>query len=229
MHGALSAEASANPQLSLQQQLTGISIGPLLRDLADKDLIEGRGNVALNVKTQGATVSALKKNLDGNANVNLRDGAIKGINIASSLRTAQAKLGGGSSTRAASSSEKTDFSELTASFTINKGVAHNEDLDAKSPLLRLGGKGDIDIGAGAMDYLAKATVVGSLEGQGGKELTQLKGVPVPVRIYGSFDALKYKLDVDALLKGTAKAKLEEKKDELKEKATNKLLKGLFGK
>jgi len=230
MRGALSASASASPQLSLQQQLTGISIGPLLKDLADKDLIEGRGNVTLNVKTQGATVSAMKKNLGGNVNVNLVDGAIKGINIASSLRTAQAKLGmqGGDASPAASSTDKTDFSELKASFTINNGVAHNEDLDVKSPLLRLGGKGDINIGAGKMDYLAKATVVGSLEGQGGKELTQLKGVTVPLRISGPFEALQYKLDMDALLRDTAKAKLEEQKDVLKKKAGKELLKGLFG-
>ena len=234
LRGALSATASANPQLTLQQQLTGINIGPLLRDAADKDLIEGRGNVALDVSTQGATVSAMKKGLNGNAKVNLRDGAIKGINIASSLRTAQASLGlkGGSTTQSSSSTEKTDFSELSASFNIRNGVAHNDDLAAKSPLLRLGGNGDINIGADSIDYLAKATVVGTLKGQGGKESTDLRGVTVPVRIYGAFDALKYKLDVGALATETAKAKLEEKKEEvtekIKEKATEKLLKGLFG-
>lgn len=234
MRGALSATASANPQLSLQQQLTGINIGPLLRDVADKDLLEGRGNVALDVATQGATVSAMKKNLNGNAKVNLVDGAIKGINIASSLRSAQASLGlkGGSTTQGASSTEKTDFSELSASFNIRNGIARNDDLTAKSPLLRLGGNGDINIGADSMDYLAKATVVGTLKGQGGKESTDLRGVTVPVRIYGAFDALKYKLDVGALASETAKAKLEEKKEEvtekIKEKATEKLLKGLFG-
>ena len=52
--------------------------------------------------------------------------------------------------------QKTDFSELSASFTIKNGVAHNEDLDAKSPLLRLGGAGDINIAASSLDYLAKA-------------------------------------------------------------------------
>ncbi len=230
MRGALSASASASPRLTLQQQLTGISIGQLLKDMADKDLLEGHGNVALDVSTQGATLSAMKKSLSGNANVNLRDGAIKGINIAATLRSAQAQLGlqGGSKTQAASNSEQTDFSELKASFVIRNGVAHNDDLSAKSPLLRLGGNGDINIGAGAMDYLAKATVVGSLEGQGGKELTQLKGVTVPLRISGPFAALKYKLDVGALASETAKAKLEEKKEVLKEKATQKLLKGLFG-
>ena len=228
LRGALSASASNNPSLALQQQLNGISIGPLLKDLADKDLIEGRGNIALDVTTQGATASAMKKNLQGNASVNLLDGAIKGINIAASLRSAQAQLGRQGASSAASRNEKTDFSELKASFTIRNGVAHNDDLVVKSPLLRLGGSGDINLGASAMDYLARVSVVGSIEGQGGKELAQMKGVTLPLRISGPLDALSYKLDVGALATELAKAKLEEQKDALKEKATSKLLKGLFG-
>lgn len=233
MKGALSATTSASPKITVQQNLSGISIGPLLKDIADKDLLEGRGNVTLNVTTQGATSSAMKKALNGSAAVNLQDGAIKGINIASTLRNAQVKLGmqSDSQTHAASATEKTDFSELKASFAINHGVAHNDDLSAKSPLLRLAGNGDINIGAGTMDYVVKASVVGSLEGQGGKESAQLKGVTVPVRVTGSFDALKYKVDVGALAAESAKAKLDEKKTEVKEKAKEKLqekLKGLFG-
>lgn len=230
MKGALSATTTASPKIAVQQNLSNINVGPLLKDLADKDLLDGRGNVTLNVTTQGATSSAMKKALDGSAAVNLQDGAIKGINIASSLRTAKAKLGmqSDSPTQSASATEKTDFSELKASFVIRNGVAHNDDLAAKSPLLRLAGSGDINIGEGSMDYISKATVVGSLEGQGGKELSQLKGVTVPVRISGPFDALKYKLDVGALASESAKAALAEKKTEVKEKAKEKLLKGLFG-
>ena len=169
MKGAVSATTTAAPRIAVQQNLSGISIGPLLRDLADKDLLEGRGNVLLNVTAQGQTASAMKKALNGNAAVNLQDGAIKGINIASALRTAKAKLSGGTQTQSANATEQTDFSELKASFAIHNGVAHNDDLSAKSPLLRLAGNGDIDIGAGAMDYVAKATVVGSLEGRAARK------------------------------------------------------------
>ncbi len=233
MKGALSATTTASPKIAIQQNLTGISVGPLLKDLADKDLLDGHGNVSFNVNTQGATTSAMKKALQGNAAVSLQDGAIKGINIASTLRNARAKLGmqADSQTQSASATEKTDFSELKASFAISNGVAHNEDLSAKSPLLRLGGNGDINIGAGSLDYLTKATLVGSLEGQGGKDSAQLKGLTVPVRISGPFDALKYKVDVGAMAAESAKAKLDEKKVEVQEKAKEKLqekLKGLFG-
>jgi len=230
--GSLSLNATGN-QLAVKQDLAGISINPLMKDLADKDLLEGRGNVALDVTSHGVSVAAMKKALAGTASLSLKDGAIKGINLAQSLRDIKGKLGAKQdSTQQAKAGEKTDFSELSASLKIKDGVAHNDDLAMKSPFLRLTSAGDIDIGRGQMNYLAKASVVSSSAGQGGKELDQLKGLTVPVRVTGPFDALSYKLELGDLVADMAKAKLDEKKDELKTKAEDKLkskLKGLFGK
>ncbi len=205
--GTLAGNAAVNAndnRFTVKQQLTGVSVGPLLRDVANQDLLEGRGNVALDVTTAGATVTALKKALGGTANLALKDGAVKGVDIPGAIRTAQAMLG---SKRAleqqAQGGKKTDFTELTGSFIIKNGVAHNDDLQGKSPLLRLGGAGDIDIGAGAMDYMVKASVVATSTGQGGKDLARVAGVTVPVHIAGPFEDLKYTIDVGALAAGAA--------------------------
>jgi AsmA protein len=205
--GTLAGNAVVNAndnRFAVKQQLTGVSVGPLLRDAANQDLLEGRGNVALDVTTAGATVTALKKALGGTANLALKDGAIKGVDIPGAIRTAQAMLG---SKRAleqqAQGGKKTDFTELTGSFVIKNGVAHNDDLQGKSPLLRLGGVGDIDIGASAMDYTVKASVVATSTGQGGKDLARVAGVTVPVHIAGPFESLKYTVDVGALAAGVA--------------------------
>lgn len=230
--GSLSLNAAGNG-VALRQNLTGVSINPLMKDLANKDLVEGRGNVALDVNSRGDSVTAMKKALAGTAAVSLRDGAIKGINLAQSLRDLKGKLGAKQdSTQQAKAGEKTDFSELTASLKIANGVAHNEDLAMKSPFLRLSGAGDIDIGGGQMNYLAKASVVATSAGQGGQGLDQLKGLTVPVRVTGPFENLAYKIEFGSMVEDVAKAKLEEKKQEVKGKVEDKLkdkLKGLFGK
>ena len=231
--GSLSLVAAAAPQIVLRQNLAGISIGPLLKDAIDRDVIEGRGSVTLDVSGQGATVSAIKKALNGAAALNLTDGALKGINIGETIRSAKARLGSlkGETTQASNAAEKTDFTELKASFAIRNGVAHNSDLSLKSPLVRLGGEGDIDIGTDSMDFLAKATLVATAAGQGGKEASELKGITVPVRISGPFTSLSYKLDFNAMISGAAQQKIDEKKEEIKAKAQDKLkdqLKGLFG-
>ena len=234
--GSLSLNATGN-SVALKQNLTGISINPLMKDLADKDLLDGRGTVMLDLNTRGDSVTAMKKALAGNASLSLKDGAIKGINLAQSLRDLKGKLGTASgkredTTQQAKAGDKTDFSELTASLKISNGVAHNDDLAMKSPFLRLSGAGDIDIGGGQMNYVAKASVVGSSAGQGGKELDQLKGLTVPVRVTGPFENLAYKIEFGNLVSDIAKAKVEEKKEEVKAKLEDKArdkLKGLFGK
>jgi AsmA protein len=231
--GALSVQAAATPVIAIKQNLTGINIGPLLKDAANFDSLAGKGNLSLDVSGQGQTVTAIKKALNGTAAIKLADGAIKGINIAGSLRDAKAKLGAlkGEKSQAASQSEKTDFSELAATFAIKNGVAHNNDLSGKSPLLRLGGEGDIDIGNENLDYLVKATVVATAAGQGGKELADLKGLTVPVKLTGSFTAPQYKIDFSGIAASAAKAVVEGKKDEIKAKVQDQVqdkLKGLFG-
>ena len=105
-----------------------------------------------------------------------------------------------------------------------------------SPLLRVTGKGDINLPERSMDYLASASIVASLSGQGGKGLEDLKGLTIPVRISGPFSNLSYRPDVQAMIGDAAKAKIQEKVDEQKQKIEEKVndqiqnqLKGLFNK
>lgn len=232
LNGALTLQANGN-RISLKETLTNVSVGPLLRDVAKQDRLEGRGNVSLDVAGAGPTVDAIKKSLDGSAKVNLRDGAIKGIDIGALLN--KVKSLGKSDEGTANATDQTQFSELNATFTIKDGVAANKDLDVKAPLLRLGGAGDIDIGNSSLNYVAKASVVASTRGQGGAGLDQLSGLTVPVKLTGPFDAIKYQVDYGAVAADLAKSKVGEKlkegidkqKDQVGDKVRDRL-KGLMG-
>ncbi|HEX6265578.1 MAG TPA: AsmA family protein [Burkholderiales bacterium] len=231
--GALTLDGNTN-RVALKETLTNIAVGPLLRDFAEQDRLEGRGNVSLDVATGGKTVNAMKSALAGSAKVHLRDGAIKGINVGELLRKARSALGG-SGEGQADAKEKTDFSELSASFAIKNGVAHNEDLELKAPLFRIGGAGDIDIGKSTINYVAKASVVATTQGQGGKELEQLAGLTVPVRLSGPLDGMKYQVDYRAAAGDLAKSRvggkvkegIEKRKDQIEDKVRDRL-KGLLG-
>ena len=234
--GSASVVAADKPRFALRQTLSNVNIAPLLKDAIGKEPVEGRGNVSLDVTTEGALVAQLKKSLAGTARLELRDGAVKGFNIAGMIRNAKAKIGqlqgnAAPQTGTGSSAEKTDFSELTGSFSISRGVAHNQDLRAKSPLLRVDGAGDVDIGNDRLDYLVKATVVTTLQGQGGPELQALKGLTVPVRLSGPFTSIGYKVDFSGLAGDLVRKQLDGRKDEIKgrvEQELGKQLKGLFG-
>jgi AsmA protein len=230
--GAISLQANGN-RVAIKESLTSVSIGPLLRDLAGQDRLEGRGNVTLDVAGAGATVEAIKQSLDGTAKVHLRDGAIKGIDIAGLLRKVKS-IGSKTEEGAADSKQKTDFSELIATFTIKNGVAHNKDLEVKAPLVRVTGAGDIDIADSSLNYVVKAAVVASTKGQGGAGLEELSGITVPVQLTGPFDAMKYKVDYGAVAADLAKTKvgekvkerIEERKNEVEERVKDRL-KGLL--
>jgi AsmA protein len=203
--------APATPTFAVKHNMSGIGVGQLLKDLADTDLLEGKGDISLDVTTQGNTITALKKALDGNASLKMADGAVKGIDLAGSIRNAKARLGAlrGEHDEAADTTKKTDFSELTATFKIAKGVARNNDLSLKSPLLRVGGEGEVNIGEDRLNYLVKASIVDTSRGQGGKELEELRGVTVPVRVAGPLAKPSYKLDFGKAATDSARQRLDD--------------------
>jgi AsmA family len=223
--------------------MKSVNVGPLMVDAIKNDMLSGTGTVNIDVTTQGNSVGALKKGLLGNASLNLADGALKGVDIAGGIRDLKSKVNIFKAKDAvdADKTKKTDFSELTATFDIKNGVAHNEDLAMKAPILRLSkgdSRGDIDIGNEKINYIAKPTVVKSLKGQGGKELDQLDGVAIPVKISGTFANPKYGMDYAAVATALAKSNLLDKVGGEKGAAVKDLLgggdkveglKGLLGK
>ena len=218
MAGAVSVNANTN-SFAVKQNLTGVNINPLMKDAINKDILEGRGNIVLDVTTAGATPSALKRALNGSANINIKDGAYKGVNLAKSFRELKAGLSlDKNKVQEAKKDDKTDFTEMKISAVIKNGVAESSDLDAKSPFLRLGGAGKVDIGASTMDYLAKATVVNTSGGQQGKEMAQLNGLTVPVKVYGPLEQVKYDIQYSAIAGALVTDKVKSSvEDKLKDK------------
>ena len=109
--GALTADANGN-RFTAKETVQNVAVGPLLRDAAQKDVLEGRGNMTLDVQTSGGTVTALKKALGGTARVDIRDGSIKGFNLAESMRNAKSMIG--MKQQKPDPSQKTEFSEIRA-------------------------------------------------------------------------------------------------------------------
>ena len=220
--GSVDASAraeAANGRVAMKGTASGIDIAAALRDVADKQWMDGTGRVTMDIDATGRTVEELKSKLHGRLALQLRDGAINGINLAKTLRTAKAAITQRTdAVQKANETEKTDFSELSASFQIADGVARSNDLDVKSPFLRLGGEGAVDIGRGRIDYLARATVTGTSKGQDGADLEALKGLQVPVRLSGPFESLDWKVEWSSVLAGALTQTLKNQvQDRLEEK------------
>jgi len=161
--------------------ISDVQAGPLLKALAEVDMLEGGMDMDTKFHATGLTPAAVNT-LNGRGTVSFRDGKLKGFDIAGAIRkfTNPAAFQQGA--------KETDFAQLSGTFDVKNGVAYNQNLFMASPLLRVTGQGTIDLVQKRMDYEVKPRVVGSLKGQGDSLLR--KGLTIPLHIYGPFDAPK---------------------------------------
>ena len=219
------------PFIQAKKVLRNVQLGPMLNDRMNFDKLVGLGDIEADMSVRGLDEAAIRNSLNGTASFNFRDGAVKGVNIAKLTRQAGALLGVQSSGEV-SDQNQTDFTSLSGSIKAVNGVVSNSDLSAMSPLLRVSGKGSVNLPKDTVDYRLAVELVSSLQGQGGQAADQLSGIPVPVRIVGPLQKPQFKPELDSVLKSKAEQELKKKaKEKLDEKLQGVLgdqLKGLFG-
>ncbi|MGH8533037.1 MAG: AsmA family protein, partial [Gammaproteobacteria bacterium] len=208
---------AAKPKLSINESLTGVQIEPLLKDLSGEAKIAGTANLTAQLNAAGASADAIKRTLSGKAAFRFLDGALVGVNLGKLMRKAQAGFVGKVDENA-----KTDFSEMAGTLMLDQGVVRNQDLVLKSPLLRIAGKGQANLVSERIDYTLNTTLSATAEGQGGKELTDIKGITIPIKVSGTFDDPSYTPDVAGLAKAKAEKALEKNKEKITEKLKKKL-------
>lgn len=189
---------AATPTVTAKLDLSGLQANPALKDAIDMDRIEGTLNTDMSVVTRGKSQKAMVSALGGSGKILFADGAVRGINIAAMVRNAATAFLDSS----ARTTQKTDFAELSGSFNIRRGILQNDDLKLLSPLLRVGGKGSVDMPNRAVNYRIEPKVTASTKGQGGS--ADASGLKVPVLVTGPWDNLSYKPDLAGLVDGIAK-------------------------
>jgi len=184
--------------LTIKGEIVGVQALPLFAAATGFDRIEGVGQVQFDVAAAGKSIDAMMQSLRGTSAMQLRDGTIRGVNLAQVLRNAQSFLLSGSMAANDNTPAKTDFSELSGSFKITGGVAKNTDMLMVGPLVRVTGQGQIDLGRQTLDYQLKPRAVASLKGQGGD--ASLQGLNVPFRLQGPWNQIKAGIDTSVLQK-----------------------------
>ena len=217
------------PKTNMSLNVAGVQVGPLLRDVIEKDILEGVTNAQLNLAMSGDNPDKIKQTLNGEGQLRFNDGAIVGIDLASMVRNVKAAFG---LAQKPSERPRTDFAELNAPFTITSGLFNTPETSLKSPLLRVNAAGNANLVTEALDFRVEPKVVGTIKGQGDVEARQ--GLMVPVIVSGTFSDPQFKPDLEAVAKKQLQEALEgtEKPEDLmdKEKLEEKgkgLLKGIL--
>jgi len=161
----------------------GISMQPLLQDLADYERLITRSDLHLKFLGVGNTMDAIMRSLSGSGSFSLDQGEILGLDLAGMLRNLDASYRG--------EGQKTVFDKIGATFAIKDGVLSNDDLLFNAPLAKALGSGTVGIGDQTLNYRITPTVLAKEDGSG--------GIAVPVIISGTWSNPKFRPDLKALI------------------------------
>ena len=203
--GNVTMDASGSaPRITLDETIKGVQIGALLKDVRGDSPITGATDLRATLSAIGGNTDSLKRTVDGNVSFAIRDGTLEKVDMVNSMCTTLAALdfdklnkktiaagliglvlnsrqkksaaGAGSS-----GGERTEFTDLTGTARIAKGIARNDDLAMSSPIVRVRGAGTVDLPRDQLDYRAEAELVQSCAGIGKRDLA---GQLIPVTISG---------------------------------------------
>ena len=219
--------ADSHNAVGVDLSLSDIALGPFLQDAMKENRLTGRGTLSAKLHSQGTTTPALEAGLTGMVQARVRDGAVRGINVAQTLREVNDVVRNVFSAQLPEvatrfdATRQTDFTALDADIDFQQGQGTVKKLSVQSPLLRVtqGTPASIDLVNDQLDVLLNVRVVNTKTGQDGKELADLQNVTVPVRVSGAFNDLGYQVQWKEI---GSKAVKEAVKEGLIEMLNNKI-------
>lgn len=151
---SMTAEVNTNStpvSLEVTQRLTGMDSLALQQAYDMGEQMRGKLDFNLDVTASGNSIKRWMDTLNGNANFNVLEGALIGVNLEQQMCEAIALVNRKTLSEARRSKD-TPFSALGGSFRIVNGKVSNDDLLAALPGLEARGRGEVDLPEQRMDY-----------------------------------------------------------------------------
>jgi AsmA protein len=176
--------------------------------------LEGSGSATLAVEGR-ADAPAIAKALEGQASVEIRDGALKSVGLLRQVASTLEKAGGRGIGK-----DETPFETMAASFALKDGLARTDDLRVRSADLDLDGQGAIDL-AGPLRLDVRTAFSPESSAMLVARTPQLKirvgedgRLTIPMKLRGTIESPRVEIDVDKLLEEGLRDQLREKKQGL---------------
>ncbi|HVF18142.1 MAG TPA: AsmA family protein [Steroidobacteraceae bacterium] len=209
-------------RVSLDEHVSNIDFAPLFKDFFETDRVSGKGNANIKLTGAGRTTDDVMKTLDGTIDFKVLDGALEGADLWYEIRRARALLKQ-QAIPARSGPERTPFSSLQGTGTMNDGVLTNNDLTVAMQYLQVTGQGTVDIPKSALDYRLVASVLKiPREGAAPAAEQDLVDAQIPVKITGALSDPTVRPDIEGYLKGKVQETLDKEKTKLEEKVKDKI-------
>lgn len=186
----------STPKTQIRLSAKNLQVNPLLKDVLNKDFLEGATDTRFQLSMRGDDADSIRKSLGGEGQLFFKDGAIKGIDLASMARNVKSAFGLESHV---GPKPRTDFSELVIPFSIEKGLARTANARLLSPFIRIKAGGTANLVSETIDMRIDPKIVGTIKGQG--DTMDRGGITVPVLVSGTFTDPRFEPDLAGMLTG----------------------------
>lgn len=210
------------PHVRFKPDLRNIDVGALLK--AFDYPIDLTGQLSLSGDFNGNKIDAdsFRRSWDGHANVELHHFHSQGLNFQQLIQQAMERSANVKAKESFGNATNLDL--FTSALSLDSGMLSLDDMAGRSTMLSLTGEGTLDLVRQESDVSFNVRVLEGWEGED-KVVTLLKETPVPLRVYGRWDALNYSLQVDQVLRkalqNDVRSKLQKWADKNQEKQSGK--------
>ncbi len=200
------------PALSVDENVSNVSLGSLALAMFDQENITGAINGAFKLRGRGEDLAAIQRSLDGSMSMELLDGTFEGTDVWYEIRRARALF----KQEPAPEPElppRTRFSNVKVTGPVTDGVFRSDDLFAELPFMQLTGSGSVDFAAAEIDYRMTARVIDQpefAEGATEEELEEFTEAVIPLKITGSLASPKIAPDIGKMLKDEAEQEIKKR-------------------
>ena len=214
----------AQPHAVFHPRLENVEIGTILKAFNYPIALTGKLSLAGDFSGSDIDAQAFRHSWQGQAHVDMSDTRMEGMNFQQLVQQAVERSGGD-----VKSQQRLDNVTRLDRFVTELSL---DEMEGLSSMLALSGKGTLDLVEQTCDTQFNVRVLGGWDGES-KLIDFLKATPVPLRIYGPWQALNYNLQVDQLLRkhvqDEAKRRLNDWADRNKESRSGKDVKKLLDK
>ena len=204
------ADAAA---ITLVQELDGVDLVPLARDLLESEDVSGTGDVRLNVRASGSNLGQMRRELDGDVAFTVTNGALEGFDLWYELRRARARLDGADVPARGEGPRRTPFSSLSASGVVEDALLTNRDLTGMLDFMTITGNGTVNLLDDMINFDLVARFIDSPTLQSDPEMAKLAGQELPLRATGTLAEPSILPDFGAVVRARASQAVQESVEE----------------
>lgn len=219
-----------NPTAEFQPRLENVEIGTILKAFNYPISLTGQMTLAGDFSGNRIDADAFRREWQGQAHLDLKDTRMEGLNFQQLVQQAVERSSDVKAKENYDSATRLD--SFTTDLTLDNGELSLDSMEGTSSLLSLTGAGTLDLVKETADTRFKVRVLSGWEGES-KLIDFLKETPIPLNVYGKWQALNYSLQVDQVLRkhlqDEAKRRLNDWADRNKDSQSGKDVKKLLDK